>query len=94
VAAPHASRSLSDADIEAICLRLTEFSGLTPEEHRDHHNAFAAYIERQRRSAEFWDKVRAQVGGWMIISALGLIGTAVWKVTWYAVNTYLKGSQQ
>jgi hypothetical protein len=87
-------RSLSDDDIEAICLRLTQFSGLSPEEHRDHHNAFQAYIEGQRRKAEFWDKVKAQVGGWMIITAIGAIGTITWKVTWYAINTYLRGPQQ
>lgn len=72
-------RSLTDDDIEAICLRLTEFSGLSPEEHRDHHNAFTAYIEGQRRKAEFWEKVKAQVGGWLIIALLGSIGTLAWK---------------
>lgn len=88
------NRSLTDEDIDAICNRLTEFSGLTPEEHRDHHNAFQAYIESQRRKAEFWDKVKAQVGGYMIIAALGTMGTFVWKLTWYAVDTYLKGPKQ
>lgn len=72
------SRVLSDDDIEAICHRLTAFSGLTPEEHRDHHNAFAEYIASQRRKAEFYDKVKQQVGGWAIITVLSAIGYASW----------------
>lgn len=73
------NRVLTDDDINAICLRLTEFSGLTPEEHRDHHNAFAAYIDAQARKAEFRDKVKQQVGGWMIITILSGIGYAAWN---------------
>jgi hypothetical protein len=73
------SRQLTDDDVEAICVRLQEFSGLTPEEHRDHHNAFAAYIEAQRRKVEFREKIKQQVGGWVIISVLSFIGYAAWN---------------
>lgn len=73
------NRVLSDEDVDAICQRLTEFSGLTPEEHREHHTAFTAYIESQRRKAEFQDKVKQQVGGWLIITVLAGLGTAAWN---------------
>lgn len=72
------NRVLTDGDIDAICQRLTEFSGLTPEAHRDHHNAFAAYIEMQHRKAEFRDKIQQQVGGWAVIAFLSGIGYAAW----------------
>lgn len=71
-------RNLTDEDIEAICQRLTEFSGLSTEEHRDHHNAFAEYIAAQRRKAEFYEKVKQQVGGWAVVSFLSAIGYAAW----------------
>jgi hypothetical protein len=72
------SRQLTDDDVEAICVRLQEFSGLTPQEHRDHHNAFAAYIESQRRKIEFREKIKQQVGGWLIISFISFLGYAAW----------------
>jgi hypothetical protein len=73
------SRILTDDDIEAICARLTQFSGLTPEEHREHHTAFAAYIEAQRRRAEFRDKLQQQIGGWLVVTFLAGIGYAAWN---------------
>lgn len=73
------ARNLTDEDIDAICHRLIEFSGLTAQEHKDHHNAFAEYIASQRRKAEFYEKVKQQVGGWAIISALSAIGYAAWN---------------
>lgn len=80
------ARGLTDEDIEAICHRLTEFSGLTPEEHREHHSAFAAYIEAQQRKAERWEKVQQQVGGWMVISILSAIGYATWNGFLWAIS--------
>jgi hypothetical protein len=83
------NRVLTDGDIDAICHRLTEFSGLSPEEHRDHHNAFAAYIEAQRRKMEFREKIKQQVGGWMIVTVLSGIGYAAWNGFMWALH---KGS--
>lgn len=72
------TRILSDADIDAIAIRLTEFSGLTAEEHRNHHEAFSMWIERQTKRTAFWDKVQEQVGGWAIIGILSAIGYGAW----------------
>lgn len=71
-------RSLTDEDIDAICLRLTEFSGLSPQEHRDHHDALTAFIAAHKMRTEFWEKVKQQVGGWAVISIMSAIGYAVW----------------
>ena len=71
-------RSLTDEDIDALCKRLVEFSGLSPEEHMEHHAAFSEYIASQRRKAEFYEKVKEQVGGWMVISILASVGYAAW----------------
>lgn len=82
-------RSLTDEDIDAISHRLTEFSGLTPEEHRDHHEAFASFVAMQKRKTEFWEKVRQQVGGWMIISVLSGIGISGWKLFVWAAGVWV-----
>ncbi len=73
------TRSLSDEDIEAICHRLLEFSGMTAEEHRDHHRAVQIWLEHENRRLEFREKVKQQIGGWMIISILSAIGYASWN---------------
>jgi hypothetical protein len=73
------ARHLTDEDIEAICQRLTEFSGLSPEEHKDHHRAFDVWLDNQRLRAEFWEKVKQQIGGWMFITVISGIGYAAWK---------------
>ena len=39
--------------------------------------------EEQKRKEERWDKIKTQVGGWAIVSALGGIGTAVWHAAQY-----------
>lgn len=82
------NRVLTDGDIDAICLRLTEFSGLTPEEHAAHHGALALFIDNQRRKAERWDKIEQQVGGWAIISALTVIGYAAWSGFMWFIKTH------
>lgn len=68
------SRSLTDEDIDAICHRLTEFSGLTPEEHKEQHEALQLFIESYKRKLEFREKIKQQVGGWMIVTVLSGIG--------------------
>jgi hypothetical protein len=72
------ARVLSDEDIDAIAHRLTDFSGLTSEEHKDHHDAFAIWIKRQEKREIFWDKVKEQVGGWVVIAIFGGIATLAW----------------
>lgn len=72
------ARLLSDEDIDAIAQRLTDFSGLSAEEHKKHHEAFTLWIERQSRRAAFWLKIQEQVGGWAIIVFLGSIGLGAW----------------
>jgi hypothetical protein len=79
------SRNLTDEDVTAICNRLTEFSGLTPEEHREHHEALATFIQWHKDKLEWRKKVSASVGGWVIIGILAFIG----KSTWAAVATML-----
>lgn len=73
------SRVLSDEDIEAIAKKLTDFSGLTAEEHREHHDAFSVWIARQNKRAIFWEKIQEQVGGWAILGILSAIGYGAWQ---------------
>jgi hypothetical protein len=75
------ARVLTDDDLDAIALRIIAFSGLTNEEHKKQHEAFALYIERQIERAEFWKKIKVHVGGWIIVAALAWIGSSVWHYT-------------
>lgn len=67
------------------CAVRQEIACLTvPEElHREHHDFIKTWIEKQKRKEERWDKIKTQVGGWAIVSALGGIGTAVWHAAQY-----------
>jgi len=80
------ARLLSDDDIDAIAHRLTSFSGLTAEEHKNHHEAFSIWIERQAKQAAFWEKVQQQAGGWVVISVLGGIAYAAWEGFLYLIK--------
>ena len=73
------ARVLSDDDVDAIAQRLISFSGLTNEEHKKQHEAFAIYIEKQVKRAEFCGKVQQQVGGWAIITIISAIGYGAWN---------------
>lgn len=47
--------------------------------HRDHHEFVKIMIEERERRIARAEKIKAQVGGWMIIAALGSVGTAVYQ---------------
>lgn len=72
------ARTISDEDVEAIAECLIKFSGLSNEEHKKQHDAFAIYVEKQTASAIYWAKIRQQVGGWLIIALLSGLGYGVW----------------
>lgn len=74
---PDLRRTLTDADISALTAAMQ--AGLSPEEHADHHATFRTWIERENRKAEFRDKVKAQVGGWGVVTALTAVGYAAWE---------------
>lgn len=71
------SRLLTDEDIAALTEAL--YGGMSPDEHAEHHQTFKTWIERENRKAEFREKVKAQVGGWSIITGLTAIGYAAWE---------------
>mgnify|MGYP003352675667 CR=1 FL=1 len=51
-------------------------------EYPEEHSKFVdEWVTRSKRRRAVWDKVQAQVGGWLIIIVLGSIGTYVWTHT-------------
>ncbi len=74
---PDLRRTLTDADISALTAAMQ--AGLSPEEHADHHATFRTWIERENRKAERNEKIKAQVGGWGIVTVLSGIGYAVFE---------------
>lgn len=80
-------RLLTDADIEALSVAV--HGGVSPEEHIAHHAAIKTMIDRENRKAERAERLKTQVGGWAIITMLGLIGKATWT-GWLYVRDHLK----
>lgn len=52
---------------------------LSPEEHREHHEALAAWIEAQKARQQLFQKITAHVFGWFIVAAITGLGYAVWN---------------
>ena len=51
-------------------------------EYPEEHSKFVdEWVERSKRRRAVWDKISAQVGGWVIILILGSIGTFVYTNT-------------
>ncbi len=79
-------RSPDDALIERIIeiIRNNPASYAISEEiHREHHEFVQAWISEQQRKAERWERIKTQVSGWLVISALGAIGTAAYNTIIY-----------
>lgn len=75
-----------DALVSEIAAAIREeIASLTvPEEmHAEHHEFIRDWIEERKRSREWRDKIKAQVGGWAIVTALGGIGTGAWHTVQY-----------
>lgn len=56
-------------------------------EYPEEHSKFVdEWVERSKRRRAVWDKISAQVGGWLIIIILGAIGTYVYSHTVGVLN--------
>lgn len=54
----------------------------TQNEYPEEHSKFVdEWVARSKRRRAVWDKISAQVGGWLIIIILGGIGTYVYTHT-------------
>lgn len=69
-----------DAIAQAVvrALREQDTGGLTPQQHREHHDALARFIAREDRRAELFERMKASAGGWIVITAIGGVGYVVW----------------
>lgn len=74
-------RTLTDEDLAAIIERMNTDRPLplASEIHQEHHEFIGAWIQREKRKQELWEKVKAQVFGWGVIAALGGIAYAVYE---------------
>lgn len=72
---------LTDGDIVAIVQATVEALNLcqNSEEFKEHHRLIGAWLKREERRAEFREKIKAQVGGWVVVGVLTWIGYAVWE---------------
>lgn len=72
----------NDDIIRAVIVAVREevASQIMPEDiHREHHALIAEMIAEMKRKRERHEKIKAQVGGWAIITALSGIGTAAYQ---------------
>ena len=51
--------------------------------HNEHHDYISGWIAEQQRKQVWREKVKASVGGWLIVTVLGGIGTATWQAANY-----------
>lgn len=73
----------TDDIVRAVVVAVREevAAQIMPEElHREHHAFIAAWIEKQKQKQERFDKIKLQVGGWALITALGAIGKGGWEL--------------
>ena len=72
-------KELKDINSCLVAIR-SDLESLT--EYPEEHSKFVdEWVTRSKRRRAIWDKVQAQVGGWVIIVVLGAIGTYVWSHT-------------
>lgn len=81
------ARTLTDDDITALSCAV--HGGVPVEEHIAHHVAIKTMIDRENRKAERAEKWKTQVGGWAIITTLGLIGKGAWTA-WQFLKDHWK----
>jgi hypothetical protein len=67
--------------VRAVVCAIREESipgGITPEMHREQHAFISEWMEEMRIKRERREKIKTQVFGWAIVSALGSVGTAAY----------------
>lgn len=75
---PDRNEDLVQAVIVAV--RAEVASQIIPEDiHREHHALVGEMIAEMKRKRERHEKIKAQVGGWLIITILSGIGTLAYK---------------
>lgn len=74
------------SDVVAEVLSALEAHTILAEQHKADHFFIQDLIEerkeqseRRRRRIEMMDKIKAQIGGWTIISVLSTIGVVAWE---------------
>lgn len=77
-------QGFTKADLEefataiAAALVKQHLQGLDPVEHREQHEALAAWIEAQKARRQLFQKITAHVFGWAVIAVVTGIGYSVW----------------
>jgi hypothetical protein len=68
-----------------VAVRAEVASQIMPEDiHREHHQLIGEMIAEMKRKRERHEKIKAQVGGWAIITALSGIGTGAYQAFLWA----------
>ena len=78
-------RSREDLVHAVVCAIREEasFGGVDAEIHREQHAFIAEWIEEIKRKRERREKIKTQVAGWAVVSALGSIGTGAYHAAIY-----------
>ncbi len=80
---PERNEDLVQAVVVAV--RAEVASQIIPEDiHREHHALVGEILAEMKRKRERHEKIKAQVGGWAIITALSGIGTATYQAFLWA----------
>jgi hypothetical protein len=68
------------AQIMALVKEVQDAMTIPPEHHELAHKVLDEWIKRENTRKERNEKIRAQVGGWLVISVLGGIALAAWNL--------------
>lgn len=72
--------------VKAIVEEMDKRRSVSAEEHRAHHAFLDAWIQKEQRKEERWNKVRTQLTGWGIITFLGGIGAGAYHLWQYVIK--------
>jgi len=73
-----------------VAVRAEVASQIMPEDiHREHHTLIGEMIAEMKRKRERHEKIKAQVGGWAIITLLGAVGKGTWEL-WHLAQEHWK----
>lgn len=85
---PMTREELEAAISSAVTVAISAYA--VPEDtHREHHEFIKKWIAKEDQRMARNERIREKIGGWIIISILGAIGTSAWN-GWQWLQAHLK----
>ncbi len=79
-------KTARDDLVQAVVCAIREdasLGGIPPEVHVEHHAFMSEWVAEMKTKRERREKIRTQVEGWAVVTALGAIGTGAYHALQY-----------